>query len=151
SAAEKGIDLAGTVTDAGGQPLPGATVYVYTAGPRQGTSAFCPSCYVDCGKRQTTDAHGRFRLPALDRSLIFRILTVREGFEPVFTPKADPLQGEIKVALSKRDLTREDPQRRVIGRVLDPEGRPVVGATVEPAGYRTVDGSGEFGQTPGME
>jgi len=145
------VDLAGTVTDAGGQPLPGATVYVYTAGPRQGTSAFCPSCYVDCGKRQTTDAHGRFRLAALDRSLIFRILTVREGFEPVFTPNADPLQGEIRVALPKRDLSREDPQRLVLGRVLDAEGRPVTGATVEPLGYRTVDGGGDFGESPGLE
>jgi protocatechuate 3,4-dioxygenase beta subunit len=146
-----GVDLAGTVTDAGGQPLAGATVYVYTAGPRQGVSAFCPSCYVDCGKRQTTDARGRFRLPALDRSLIFRVLTVRDGFEPVFTPKVDPLQGEIRVALPKRDLSREDPQRLVIGRVLDAEGRPVAGATVEPQGYRTMEGDGDYGETPGLE
>ncbi len=151
SAVEKGIDLAGTVTDAGGQPLPGATVYVYTAGPRQGASAFCPSCYVDCGKRQTTDAQGRFRLPALDRSLIFRVLTVREGFEPVFTPNVDPLRGEIKVALPQRDLSRQDPQRLVLGRVVDPEGRPVAGATVETQGYRTMEGDGEVGESPGLE
>src|SRR4051794_25945955 len=105
-AAEPGVDLAGTVTDAGGRPLPGATVYVYTAGPRQGTSSFCPSCYVDCGKRQVTDARGRFRIPSLDRSLLFRILTVREGYEPAFTPKVDPLQGETGVKLHATDLSR---------------------------------------------
>jgi protocatechuate 3,4-dioxygenase beta subunit len=148
---QPGIDLAGTVTDIDGRPLPGATVYVYTAGPRQGIGSFCPSCYVDCGKRQVTDARGRFRLPSLDRSLLFRILTVSEGYEPAFTPKVDPLQGEIGVKLRKTDLSREDPQRRVTGRVLDPSGQPVVGATVEPVGFRTLLGEGEFGETPGLD
>src|SRR4051812_24129808 len=74
-------DLAGTVTDAAGRPLAGATGYGYTAGPRRGTSAFCPSCYADCGKRQVTDSRGRFRFPAVDSGLVFRLLAVRDGYE----------------------------------------------------------------------
>src|SRR2546426_705679 len=30
--------------------LPHATVFITTAGPKVGTSTFCPSCYADCRK-----------------------------------------------------------------------------------------------------
>src|SRR4051794_13135582 len=102
-AAPARVDLAGAVTDEAGHPLSGATVYVYTAGPRQGTSPFCPSCYADCGKRRVTDAQGRFRIPAVDPSLVFRLLAVRDGYEPAFLAKADPLQGESALKLRPAD------------------------------------------------
>jgi protocatechuate 3,4-dioxygenase beta subunit len=137
------------VTDAAGRPLAGATVYVYTAGPRQGSSPFCPSCYADCGKRRVTDARGRFRIPAVDPGLVFRLLAVRDGYEPAFLAAADPRQGESVLKLRPTDRS-PDPERLITGRIVDPSGAPVVGATVEPVGYRTFDG-GEFGTTPGLD
>jgi protocatechuate 3,4-dioxygenase beta subunit len=141
--------LAGMVTDEAGRPLAGATVYVYTAGPRQGTSPFCPSCYADCGKRQVTDGHGRFRIPAVDPGLVFRLLAVRDGYEPAFLAAADPLKGESALELRPTDRS-PDPERLITGRIVDPSGAPVVGATVEPLGYRTFEG-GDFGSVPGLD
>ena len=63
-------DLVGRVLSAHtGEPLAGAHVYIYTAAVRKGTSPFCPSCYVDCGKSATTDAEGRFAIESLDPDL----------------------------------------------------------------------------------
>ena len=35
---------------------------VYHAGVKKGYSTYCPSCYVDCGKRNITDNQGMFIL-----------------------------------------------------------------------------------------
>jgi hypothetical protein len=43
--------LTGTVLDSNGSPLAGAAVMVYHAGVMVGYTTFCPSCYIDCGKR----------------------------------------------------------------------------------------------------
>ena len=88
-------DLSGVVTS-GGKAISRALVYVYTAGPRVGTSPYCPSCYADCRKRATTDKTGAFIIPSLDPQLIFRILVVAEGYEPMFVPYIDPAMGPMK-------------------------------------------------------
>ena len=88
-------DLSGVVM-AGEKPVLRAIVYVYTAGPRVGTSPYCPSCYADCGKRATTDKSGAFKIPSLDPQLIFRILVVAEGYETMFVPGVDAAMGPIR-------------------------------------------------------
>src|SRR5689334_18833342 len=65
-------DLAGRVR--AGQDLPKATVFISTAGPKVGTSTFCPSCYADCRKNAKTDPQGAFKIESLDPQLLFRIL-----------------------------------------------------------------------------
>jgi hypothetical protein len=45
-------------TDSSGKVLEDATAMVYQAGVKKGYSTFCPSCYVDCGKRAITDRTG---------------------------------------------------------------------------------------------
>ncbi len=144
--------LTGTVLDAAsGSPVAGATVYVYTATPRTGTSPFCPSCYADCGKRQATDARGAFHIPVIARSLIFRLVVVREGYEPTFVPRVDPLDAKIcRVALKNVRNAAADPDHLIMGRVLDDSGQPVVGATVEPFGKKTPGGE-SFGGNLGVE
>src|SRR5437899_621103 len=58
--------LTGKIVDAAGKPVEHATVMVYYAGVKQGYSTFCPSCYVDCGKRAFTGADGAFTISGLD-------------------------------------------------------------------------------------
>ena len=53
-----GTDLIGKVVDSSEKPIANARVFVYTARPRQGTSALCPSCYSDCTKEATTNSTG---------------------------------------------------------------------------------------------
>lgn len=140
-------DLTGHVTSADGRPLDGATVYVWTAGPKVGTSSFCPSCYADCGKHARSAASdGAFSIPQLDGELIFRLLVLREGFTARFVEKVDPAAGApIEVALTPAPPPPADPKCTLIGTVEGPDGKGVAGATVTPIGMHTADGLGSWG------
>lgn len=116
------------------EPIQGATVFIYTAGVRTGTNPFCPSCYPDCGKRSRTGEDGRFHIAALDPGLIFRVLIVADGYEPLFETGVDPYKGAIEPRMMRHDPQRYHPDRAIRGRVLDPDGKPVVGATVSQRG-----------------
>ena len=52
--------LLGRIVESGGAALPGAKVFIYSAGPRVGISPFCPTCYADCRKSGNTDRNGNF-------------------------------------------------------------------------------------------
>jgi hypothetical protein len=128
-------DLSGVVMDdAGSKPLAGAHVYVYTASPKMGKSPICPSCYRDCGKNEAVDAEGAFRIASLDPTLVFDLLAVADGYEPAFARKIDPKSGSVTIRLKPRSSA--DANRLITGTVVDPEGKPVIGAIVEPQGYR---------------
>jgi hypothetical protein len=90
-------DLLGHVLSTNG--LPHATVFISTAGPKVGTSTFCPSCYADCRKSAKTDAQGDFKIESLDPQLRFQILVVAPGYKPKFVSKVDPAKGPLKVSL----------------------------------------------------
>ncbi|MBN9524345.1 hypothetical protein J0H58_38495 [bacterium] len=135
-------DLKGTITDPGGKAVPGATVFIYTAAPRTGYSAFCPSCYPDCRKSATTAADGSFHVPSLDPELLFRVLVVGNGFAPSFAAAVDPAAGPLAVTLRPPDPARAAPTHSLRGRVLDDKGNPVVGATLDPYGFKTPSWSG---------
>ncbi|HYK02015.1 MAG TPA: carboxypeptidase-like regulatory domain-containing protein [Thermoanaerobaculia bacterium] len=150
-------DLRGVVVDdASAKPVAGAHVYVYTASPKIGLSAFCPSCYRDCGKKEQVDSTGTFRIEALDPTLFFNLLAVADGYEPVFANKVDPASGSVTIRMTPRSTA--DADRLVTGTVHDPEGKPVVGAIVEPNGYtieqkvgsRTSRRTG-YGEIPGLD
>ena len=50
---------------------------IYHAGVKKGYSTFCPSCYVDCGKRTVTDRSGGFTIKNVDPNLWFELLMIR--------------------------------------------------------------------------
>jgi peroxiredoxin len=128
-AVQKGPDLTGIIKDQAGAPLPGAMVFIYSAGPKQGEGILCPYCYPDCRKQATTDADGRFKIEDLDPSLLFRVLVVATDHRPDFEGKVDPAVKSIEVTLP-RNWTGADPGRQVKGRILDPHGAPVQAAVV---------------------
>jgi peroxiredoxin/protocatechuate 3,4-dioxygenase beta subunit len=122
-------DLTGTVKESDGKPLDHASVFIYTAGPKEGIGILCPSCYADCRKHTTTDSDGRFKIESLDPTLLFRILVVAKGKEPNFVPKVDPATKPLDVALKPaREGLKADQQLK--GRVLDADGKSIPGAVV---------------------
>ena len=140
-------DLTGVVVDAASKPLPGAHVYIYTAMPKEGFSPLCPYCYRDCGKQEAVSKKGSFKIKSLDKSLLFNVLAVADGFEPAFARDVDPAHGPVTIRLEPRSAA--DADRLITGTVVDPKGKPVVGALVESNGYHMDRGVG-FGM-PGVE
>jgi hypothetical protein len=130
----------GSVEDAEGRPVPNATVLVYSAGVRTGYSKFCPTCYVDCGKRAMTDANGHFTITGLDDALTFNLLVVRDGYAPKWIPALDPLKGPAAPTTIAARQFADDPQRVVRAKVVDAAGSPVAYALVETEGATFVQG-----------
>jgi hypothetical protein len=113
-AAER-VTATGKVVDSDGTPIEHAAVLVYSAGVRKGFDLFCPTCYVDCGKRTFTGSDGTYRIAGLSADLVFNLLIVGEGYGASFVNKVDPQKG---------------PR----GRVVDLHGNPVRDALVEQQG-----------------
>jgi len=137
--------MQGRVTDVAENPLQEAHVFIYTGKPKHGPAYLCPSCYLDCGKRVTTGADGRFLIKSLAPSLLFRILVVREGYLPKFVSDIDPSEKPLTVALEALDLSDIPTDRIVQGRVVDGEGKPIVGASVSVEGWGSDNGSATWG------
>ncbi|MEI8288319.1 MAG: redoxin domain-containing protein [Verrucomicrobiota bacterium] len=136
-------DLTGTVQTKTGEPVQ-ATVFIATAGPKEGTSPFCPSCYPDCQKSAKTDAAGKFVIKSLDSQLRFQILAVATGFKPVYVKQVDPAKGPITATMSPIELAGAAPGNCLHGRVIDTDNKPVAGAVVNLRGV-TRGQSTQFG------
>lgn len=143
-------DLTGEVRAKNAGPL-AATVFIATAGPKTGTSTFCPSCYADCRKNAKADAQGHFQIDSLNPRLVFQVLAVAKGYKPKFVSKVDPAKGPIKIELDAVTAADAPPERSLRGRVLDHEGKPIEGAVVEMDGVRTRDGRGSWGTIKGVD
>lgn len=121
----------GKVVGDHGKPLEHATVLVYEARTRHGYSAYCPTCWVDCGKRTITDAEGKYSIAGLSSDLVFKLLVVRSGYKPVFVDKVDPVKGPAADAVLKPRTVAADPSQIVRGRIVDEHGKPVRDVAVE--------------------
>jgi len=127
-------DLTGRVAETNGSPVAKATVFIYTAGPKEGTSSLCPYCYADCQKKAQTDADGRFKIESLDPALIFRLLVIANGHEGEFVSKVDPTNGEQKVILKPLSEEALKSNLRIKGMVVGEDGKPVPEAVISPEG-----------------
>jgi uncharacterized GH25 family protein len=147
--------VTGQVTDNLGNPLPDATVMIYQAGVKKGYSTYCPSCYVDCGKRATTDRSGSFKIENVDPELWFELLVVRDGYTATFVKKVDPSLGPAGTAALVPRSRVDNPSRVVRGRVVDSLGAPMKAAVVQPIGVATnVEGRdpmSTYGTIDGLE
>lgn len=149
TAAVVASELTGRVRNTRGEPIEGATVYVSTAAPREGVAVFCPSCYLDCGKKARTDAEGRFTIGELDPTLVFYLVATADGHRAGSSKKIDPAKDKAEMQLEPlpADLP---PEQIVRGRVVDVNGKPVVGADVRPFGCRKADRRW-WGSLPGVD
>lgn len=148
AAAEK-VDLKGSVHDDTGAPLKDATVLILTARPRKGVATICPTCYLDCWRQATTDAHGDFAFEKVDGSLVFQVGAATPTHETAFANKVDPIAGAAQITLHGRPPLPEEPRRVVRGQLVDLGGKPVPHAVISPEGYRLGSGRG-FGSVPGI-
>ncbi len=128
------LDCSGVVWDERDRPVANATVVVYTARVKEGTSPYCPSCYADCGKQARTDKDGHFVIRALNTELRFQLLALAEGRCSTFVSNVDPGDQGVRIVLSSLPADRLAPSHIIRGRVVGPDGHPVLYATIEPSG-----------------
>lgn len=143
TASADGPALSGIIKNSTGQPLADATVFIYTAAPKDGPGLLCPSCYADCRKHSTTGADGKFKIDDLNSNLLFRILVVAPKCQPKFVGKIDPAKTNLQVAL-KPVSPGNSPQERLRGHVVDGNGKAVAGAVISIRGV-TRDSGTQFG------
>jgi protocatechuate 3,4-dioxygenase beta subunit len=151
--ADDRVTLAGTVYDAAGKPIEHATVMVFHAGVKKGYSTFCPSCYVDCGKRAITDANGMFTFKGLSPDLWFELLVAGDGYRPAFIKKVNPSDSpSVTATLIRRESTNE-PSQVFRGHVEDSHGVALRDAVVQPVGILLdlKTGNSRFGAIPGLD
>jgi uncharacterized GH25 family protein len=141
-AADRVTATGSVIDEATNQPISNATVMVYSAGVKKGYDQFCPTCYVDCGKRATTDEKGAFTIANLSGDLLFRLLVVHEGHSANFISKVDPAAGPSAPAKLRPRTSPADPSQIVRGRLIDNKERPVRDALVTQQGIIFADGRG---------
>jgi hypothetical protein len=148
--ADDRLTLTGKVSDSAGKPVEHATVMVYHAGVKKGYNRYCPSCYVDCGKRTITDNQGMFRFSGLSPDLWFQLLVAGEGYEPAFVNRVDPSSGSPITATLVHRKSVKDSERLFRGRVVDSHGSAVHDAVVQPVGalFDAKTGASSYGSLP---
>jgi hypothetical protein len=147
-AADEPTKLEGAVSTSDGVPVGNALVIIYSAAPRDGGTAPCPTCCPDCGKRTRTDAQGRFSIAGVKDDSLYRLLVAAAGFRPDYIKDADPLYGGASLRLKPLKTRYTKPENRVSAKLIDPKGRPVGGARIEVSGTR-FDAYSYYGSTSG--
>jgi len=73
---------------------------------------------------------------------MFRLLVVAPDYQPKFVTKVDPATGPLRVSLATKSLQGLGPKQKLMGRVVDSEGKPVEAAKIEFEWVETNDGQG---------
>jgi hypothetical protein len=118
-----------------------ATVTIYRAHPKRGSSVTCPSCFPDCNKSARTDGDGVFLIEGLDPSLQFELLVTAPGYETHVFSRADPAKKRTEYSLPFIDPDLYKMPSRLNGVVLDFEGRPIPGAALNCEGIERGNGT----------
>ena len=140
------VTATGKVVDSEGKPIGHAAVLVYSAGVKKGFNLYCPTCYIDCGKRTFTAADGTYSIEGLNADLLFNLLVASEGYGAKFVNKVDPQKGPAEPAVLQKRVPPEDPAQIVSGKVVDSHGEAVPDALVEQQGAMLGD-SQRYGPT----
>jgi hypothetical protein len=143
--AQERATITGKVAENSGKPLEHTTVMVYEARVRKGYSAFCPTCWIDCGKRTATNAEGAFTISGLNPELVFTLLVIREGFSSAYVRNIDPAKGPAEITTLKPRPVIQDTSQVVRGLVIDGHGDPVKEAVIEQQGVTFKGPDGRIG------
>jgi protocatechuate 3,4-dioxygenase beta subunit len=127
--------LTGHVIDSDSTPIANATVMVYTAAPKKGPATQNPTDYPDCSKSAATDAQGAFSITGVDPALNYELLILADNTRPLLLRKVDPARGDIRALL--QPLPKDtDADHLIHGHIVDSDGKPIVGARIEPFGEK---------------
>lgn len=118
---------------------------VYSAGVKKGFNLYCPTCYIDCGKRTFTAADGTYRIDGLNADLLFNLLVASDGYSTKFVNKVDAEKGPPELAVLLKRVPPEDPAQIVRGKVVDSHGEAAPDALVEQQSAIFSDGRQSFG------
>ena len=135
-AAQEPSTLEGRVINTNGFAIPNALVFIHFAVPRDGKPSVNPTTYPDCGKHARSDAQGNFKITGLNPDFRFRLLVTADGYHPDYVKNVDPL---FSSTIARLKPLRKIPvlnESRVIGKLIDPNGRPVAGAAINVNGTR---------------
>jgi hypothetical protein len=125
-------DISGTVQGKGAKPIEGATVRVYAACMRTGSSPMCGTCWPDCRKSARTGPDGRYQIAGVSDALVFDLLVLADGHAPAFVGDIDPRNATpANAVLKPRDISSIPPTLLTQGRVVGPDGHPIAGAVVK--------------------
>lgn len=141
--------LQGIVVNEAGEPVAGVSVLGASSHPRSvglaGTcydsaegmkGGLCDGCLGDAANRVVTDAHGRFEIRDLSKSCISVVTVIgRDG--TASRAAIAPIDGLVRIVL--RRPSRLEALVPHSARILGPDGKPLVGATVTALGSRGTD------------
>ena len=127
-------DLSGKVVDVSGQPVAGALVALIRVEEHSGSGMSAED-----GHDVTTDARGAFRLRSIPRAsstgkpLMIQLAVTKEGYAGIDT-KRIVFQPGVGNATQVAETVTLTPGVSVSGTVVDPNGKPLAGAWIEPGG-----------------
>jgi protocatechuate 3,4-dioxygenase beta subunit len=140
------IALSGRVHGPSGEAIEKALVRVLAVRP-PGTNAVSILDHQAVNRETFTDSAGRFQLTNVSPDFVYRLLFAAQNFETELFDGADPLAGDLTMPLRIKGAKPEG--FFVHGRLIGPDGKPVIGATVEPDGLG-MDNSTSWGGNHGF-
>ncbi len=128
--------LTGRVYDEKGAAMTNAVARIISVKTVDSSDALTPADSEFVGREARTDAGGRWRLADLSERLLYRLLIATPETQASMYDGADPLAGSADVQL-RAGAPGETGQYLVHARLVDKEGKAVVGASVKPDGVGT--------------
>jgi hypothetical protein len=146
-AADDSFRIEGTVRSAEGGPVTNALVMIASARRPVAHVVACPACAAECGKSARTGADGHFQIGPVNQELQYSLVVVAKGCQPAYLQRADPFN-KVEAELVPRQSVEAPADRCIRGKLIDPRGNPVIGATLKVEGATTTSGimgGGGFG------
>jgi protocatechuate 3,4-dioxygenase beta subunit len=117
------VDVRGRVVDHDGKPLAGAKLFAVHAAESHAISEPRATSGPDGGFRFTMSARNLRKSPSVEGTPYYRVAATLDGFGLAWAENAEIARGDELILRLVRDVP-------IRGRILDLQGKPVVGATV---------------------
>jgi uncharacterized GH25 family protein len=142
------VSITGKIFDPDLQPLTNALVRIGSA--RQ-IKAYQDSMEAPgVGLEARTDAEGQFRFSRIPDDQLYQLQVLPAPFSPFLFLNVDPKRGPVQIRVKVATPLVPKQKFFVHGKVVNPEGKPVAGATIETEGVALGQGRKSFGGNNGF-